>query len=294
MGKETAIAWCDHTFNSFWGCTEVDPACDNCYARDLAKRWGYDIWGKDKPRRFFGNDYWHQPFKWNEAAQRDGVRRRVFCSSMADVFETYSGDTVSQQPYVKGHTISSSTSVLMDRARGDLWQVIKSTPWLDWLLLTKRADGFRRYLPQEWLKNPQPNVWLGVTIAEPKGYWRWQELAKIDAAVRFVSYEPALAPISIFDMCKPIPKDRFAQCPDWMICGGESGRKSRQFDMWTMANPLMKECAKYRIAFFMKQAGDNFSGGFTQITTAGGKNPDEWPSDLRVQEFPVPRLRAIA
>jgi Protein of unknown function (DUF5131) len=106
MAKQTGISWAHHTFQTWWGCVEVSPACDNCYARELAasplhgfseqgKR-GFPIWGKDAPRRFFGEAHWREPLGWNRQAERAGERHRVFCASMADVLETRS-DAVGEQ-----------------------------------------------------------------------------------------------------------------------------------------------------------------------------------------------------
>jgi protein gp37 len=121
MGKHTGITWTAHTFNPWWGCVEVSPACDNCYARELAasplhgfseqgKR-GVVIWGKDAPRHFQTYAYWREPLSWNRDAERAGERHRVFCASMADVLETRS-DAVGEQ---------------MDWERGRLWRLIAAT-----------------------------------------------------------------------------------------------------------------------------------------------------------------------
>src|SRR5262245_39758568 len=122
MGKTTAISWAHHTFNPWWGCVEVSPACDFCYARTWAARRGHAVWGKDAPRRFFGDNLWRQPLAWNRAAARAGERRRVFCASMADVLEQRS-DAVGER---------------MEAERSRLWGLIRATPYLDWLLLSKR------------------------------------------------------------------------------------------------------------------------------------------------------------
>src|SRR5262249_26019968 len=130
MGKQTAIDWCNHTFNPWWGCDEarvpdgsMSPECVYCYARTFAKRVGHDIWGADAPRRSFGDKLWVEPEKWNGDAALSGERRRVFCASMADVFE--------DRPDLDPH-----------RAR--LWALIERTPHLDWLLLTKRPENAPR------------------------------------------------------------------------------------------------------------------------------------------------------
>jgi len=85
--KNSKIEWCDHTFNPWWGCAKVSPGCAHCYAESLAKRTGNAVWGHESPRRFFGDSHWNEPLKWDAAAKAEGRRKRVFCASMADVFE---------------------------------------------------------------------------------------------------------------------------------------------------------------------------------------------------------------
>ena len=87
MGGQTLIEWCDCTFNPWWGCVEVSPECDHCYARTWARFTGHAIWGADAPRRLFSDKHWREPLAWDRAAAKAGERRRVFCASMADVLE---------------------------------------------------------------------------------------------------------------------------------------------------------------------------------------------------------------
>jgi len=87
MGKNSRIEWTHHTFNPWWGCTKVSAACKHCYAEAWSKRVGQNIWGVKAMRRFFGENHWSEPIKWNVQAQDEGIRFRVFCASMADVFE---------------------------------------------------------------------------------------------------------------------------------------------------------------------------------------------------------------
>src|ERR1051325_9210230 len=148
MGKTTGISWTDHTFNPWWGCVKVSPACDSCYAETWAHRTGHEVWGKDAPRRFFGDRHWQEPLHWNEQAAKDGQRRKVFCASMADVFERRDD---------------------LNESRSRLWKLIEATPLLDWLLLTKRPYNISLMIPVYWLQNPVPNAWFGVT-AENEEY----------------------------------------------------------------------------------------------------------------------------
>src|SRR4051812_42185869 len=128
MAKNSHIEWTHHTFNPWWGCTKVSPACNNCYAELWAKRMGHKIWGGTAPRRFFTDAHWKGPLVWNEEAQAKGERERVFCASMADVFER----RAELNPY-----------------RERLWALIAETPWLDWLLLTKRPQNIGGMVPWE-------------------------------------------------------------------------------------------------------------------------------------------------
>jgi protein gp37 len=224
VGANSKIEWTHHTFNPWWGCVEMSPACDHCYARTFAKRVGYDVWGADKPRRSASPAYWREPLKWNKAAQDAGERRRVFCASMADVFEKGSSD--------------------LDEQRKNLWALIDMTPMLDWLLLTKRPENITRMVPPDWLTTPRPNVWYGATVEDGPRMARIDRLRQVPALVRFLSCEPLLDEIT----------------PDltgihWVICGGESGPKARPMNpRW--ARELRDQCAFSGVAFHFKQWGD--------------------------------------
>lgn len=222
MGETTGIQWTDHTFNPWWGCVKVSPACDHCYAESLAKRYGHDVWGKDTERRFFGAKHWREPVQWNRAAAAAGVRRRVFCASMADVFEDRRD---------------------VDVERAALFGLIEATPMLDWLLLTKRPMNITRMLPSDWLTHPKSNVWFGTTVESPDYLWRVKELANVPAAVRFISYEPALADVTW-------PLDGI----HWLIAGGESGGGFREPKAdWFRSS--RDQAVAAGVAFFFKQWG---------------------------------------
>lgn len=178
MGRNTAISWCHHTFNIWWGCSKVSPGCENCYAAALDKRIGGDNWKAKGPRRFFGDKHWRQPLAWNELAVAVGERHRVFCSSMADVFERHPDVGVDAD---------------QTAARFRLWNLIERTPNLDWLLLTKRPENIRRMIPETWKTSPRPNVWYGTTVEDQKrARGRLRSLAEVPAVVRFLSCEPLL------------------------------------------------------------------------------------------------------
>lgn len=206
MGKDTGIQWTDHTFNPWWGCTRVSAGCANCYAASLDERFhgSRPHWGRHEPRKFFGDKHWAQPIAWNKAAERDGVRRRVFCASMADVFEGRD-------------TMPAESWPLVQEARLRLFDVIRTTPHLDWQLLTKRPENILATISRcaeesavngqhelaEWLLawyngNPPANVWLGTSVEDQKtADTRVSQLLRVAAVVHFLSAEPLLAGVDL-------------------------------------------------------------------------------------------------
>lgn len=90
--ENSKIAWTNHTFNPWWGCVKVSPGCKNCYAEKFATgRLRMPVWGQDAERKIASEALWRKPLLWNKRAADKGVRERVFCASMADVFEDYQG-----------------------------------------------------------------------------------------------------------------------------------------------------------------------------------------------------------
>lgn len=249
MGKNSAIEWTDHTFNPWWGCERVSPACDNCYAETWAHRLGKDLWGKDAPRRFFGDGHWREPLLWNGHAEREGKRRRVFCASMADVFEHRED---------------------LGEQRERLWPLIEKTPMLDWLLLTKRPANARTIAP--WGNDWPSNVWLGTTAENQQWYdTRAKHLDAVPARIVFMSFEPLLGPITLRD-----------HRLDWAIVGGESGARARAMEPgWALS--LRDQCVARGIPFHFKQWGEYRMGEMLGKKKSGrileGRTWDELPSD---------------
>jgi protein gp37 len=227
MGESSNIAWCDHTFNPWVGCREISAGCKHCYARGLAARYGWDVWGLPKRRRVTADSTWKGPRKWDRAAKLARHSPRVFCGSLCDVFED---------------------NAELEGPRARLWNLIWETPHLDWLLLTKRADRIQACLPPDWLEmgcEGYPNVWLGVSIEDASVADRAVQLAAVPATVRFVSYEPALGPLADEVNLLGI---------DWVIYGGESGPHHRPNDrQW--ARDMLDVCRRRQVAFFYKQSG---------------------------------------
>jgi len=222
MAENSKIEWTDHTFNPWIGCQKVSPGCDRCYAEALMdKRYGRVTWGPHGERIRTSPGNWKKPLQWAKAARATGHRPRVFCASLADVFDN-------KAPKL---------------ALFDLFTLIWGTPELDWLLLTKRPENIRKMLPEDWGAG-YPNVWLGTTCEDQAAYdRRWPILAAAPAAVRFISYEPAIGPLNL---------PTTGPYPDWIICGGESGQGAR-FMQPDWARDLMNQCAEVGVAFFMKQ-----------------------------------------
>lgn len=257
MSANSAIEWTDHTFNPWWGCVKVSPGCEHCYAETISSRYGHRSWGpaRTTKRRTFGETHWHEPLRWNAAAEREGVRKRVFCASMADVFE--------------GHPD------VVD-ARQQLWTLIEATPWLDWLLLTKRPENIKLFVPTSWWSNPQPNVWYGTSLEDvQRAKDRIPQLAEVPAAVRFLSCEPLLGPLEKLDL----------SAIHWVIVGGESGWGARRMDPdW--ARSIHAQCRDAGVAFFFKQAGTVLAGEWG-MGGKGGHDLRRMPADLRVRDYPA-------
>lgn len=280
MGENSAIEWTTHTFNPWVGCTKISVgpqgACEHCYAEGWAKRTGNaDLWAGSRRRTTPAN--WRQPLKWNAAAERAGIRPRVFCASLADVFD----------------------NDVPDEWRIALWELIAATPHLDWLLLTKRIGNAARMLPvmdstrpgyrpwnQRW---PWPNVWLGATIATQEEADRdIPKLIALPAVVRFLSCEPLLGPIDLSRLIRW--GNGNLTMVKWVIVGGESGPRARPFVLgW--GKEIVRQCREAGAACFVKQVGAmpvNREGErCPHVRDSKGKVMAEWPEELRVREFPL-------
>lgn len=225
MGQNTKIEWATHTFNPWWGCTKVSEACKHCYAESWAKRVGQPVWGPKAFRRTFGEKHWQQPLRWNKLAEQANERPRVFCASMADVFE----DRDELEPW-----------------RRKLWHLIEATPHLDWLLLTKRPQNVVRLAG--WGADWPKNVWLGTTVElQARAEELLPHIEAVPAKVRFISAEPLLGELKV---------ERWLQSTlNWVITGGESGPKARPASpKWFRS--LHLQCMENQVAFHFKQWGD--------------------------------------
>lgn len=235
MATNSKIEWTDHTFNPWIGCQKVSPGCDHCYAEDLmATRYKRTTWGPHGERIRTSAANWHQPRRWNAQARAfaalHGRRQRVFCASLADVFDNKAPAG----------------------ARADLFRLISETPDLDWLLLTKRPENalaMHGIMPR--------NVWLGTTVEDqPRADHRVQLLidaaGKLGVQTTFLSCEPLLGPVDLRPWLEPsAPYARI----NWVICGGESGPHARPMHPgW--ARSLRDQCAEAGVPFLFKQWGE--------------------------------------
>ena len=266
MGEHTAIEWAHHTFNPWLGCTKVSPACDNCYAEALVDRRMHRAeWGAGKPRSRTSESSWKQPERWDRKAAADGERRRVFCASLADVFDN---------------------EVPVDWRR-DVFALIRRTPHLDWLLLTKRPAVARRWWDTELCGVTLPNVWLGVTAEDQASAdARVPILLEIPARVHFLSCEPLLSRMNLRLSTENIrairrPGPLSGAGIDWVIAGGESGPSARpsQAEWFTS---LRDQCVGAGVAFYFKQWGEWSRAGRIGKRAAGrvleGRTWDEVPA----------------
>jgi protein gp37 len=253
--KDTKISWCDHTLNGWIGCTKVSPGCANCYAETMMdKRWGKVKWGAGNPRQRTSAANWKQPLKWNKEAGELAIydpayRPRVFCGSLCDWLD----DEVPIEWLA------------------DLLNLIRLTPNLDWLLLTKRPQNFMPRIKSvlegfhqnpdlqlvcsilNWAcsKIPWSNVWIGTTVEDQqRADERIPLLLDIPAKVRFLSCEPLLGEVDLVNL-----EDFNILCNEgihWIICGGESGPKARPMRLeW--ARSLREQCELSGVPFFFKQ-----------------------------------------
>lgn len=222
MAENSSIEWTTHTFNPWIGCTKISPACDHCYAETWDKRFHGGRWGPHATRTRTSAGNWKKPIKWNKAAGVAAERRRVFCASLADVFDNH-------------RSICQSW-------RDDLWRLIYETKNLDWLLLTKRPQNIEKFKPAN-LAEDFSHVWLGVTAEnQVEANRRVPVLLNNNATVRFLSIEPMLEPIRIARL----------EELDWVIVGGESGHAHRPMNaQWV--RQLRNDCRAAKVKFLLKQ-----------------------------------------
>ncbi len=214
MSKGSAIEWTDATWNPVTGCTKVSPGCDHCYAETFAERFrgvaghpyehGFDL--TIRPERLRLPSTWTKP-------------QNVFVNSMSDLFHRDVPDAYIVQVF------DAMTAASMHNFQ----------------LLTKRAERLERLSRRLRIG---PNVWIGVSVESVDYYWRIRHLARVPAAVRFLSCEPLLGPLDDLPLVGI----------DWVIVGGESGHGARPIDdAWVRS--IRSQCDARAISFFFKQWG---------------------------------------
>jgi protein gp37 len=264
VGENTKISWCDHTFNPWVGCTKVSPACDGCYAEHMmATRLGRVAWGAPGQgtgtRERTSSANWAKPLAWDRKAARDGTRPFVFCASLADVF-----DNAAPAAW-----------------RRDLFDLIRATPHLTWLLLTKRPQNIAKLfsetitpeLRKAWSVPAllgksfwPPNAAIGCTVVTQAEADRdVQHLLHVRAALNpafaFLSMEPLLGPVDLTRI-RPRPGDEFSALRpsyiDWVITGGETDQGAHKarpsHPAWFRS--LRDQCAEAGVPFHHKQNGE--------------------------------------
>jgi len=322
MAEKTGIAWTDHTFYPWMGCQRVSPGCEHCYAETLTtNRMGLKLWGPaSTTKRQRTKGPWAELPRWNAAAAKDGVRRRVFCASLADLFE----DHPDVAPW------RADALALLDRCTN-----------LDVQLLTKRPENILAMVPDHWRTAWPAHVWIGTTVEDQRrAEERIPHLLAVPARVRFLSVEPMLEPVDLApwlfvdgedDWCgcgrgaRAIIGNGFHRCAacgvtepaegsalSWVIVGGESGPGARPFDL-AWARSIVAQCREAGVPVFVKQFGARPVETSEECPAGGGcgldecamgchyrraetrrwptrdragADPAEWPEDLRVQQFP--------
>lgn len=288
MAENTKIEWANHTFNPWFGCQKVGPGCDHCYAEGWAKRSGLVQWGPGTDRRRSSEANWRKPIKWNRQAEiqhnawqafketHPGLtdaqlveagfakpeRPRVFCASLADVFD----------------------NAVPDAWRMDLFSLIAKTPYLDWLLVTKRVGNVMRMCSGDGLMFDMiaDRVWLGVTICNQEEADRdIPKLMQIPAKVRWLSMEPLLGPVDLSQWLDLIQYEDGAawmrrnighlhDMLDWVVVGGESGPHARPMNPdW--AYELRDQCDAADVPFLFKQWGEWATAGNRSFGTVKGE-----------------------
>jgi protein gp37 len=295
MGAETGISWTGSTWNPIVGCSKVSPGCANCYAETLALRWGWTPkpWLPEngpenvilKPERL------DQPLRWKRP-------RKIFVNSLSDVFHEQVPDEFIDQMYA----------------------VMARAPWHTFQVLTKRPERMRAYVTTpgrrerviaatgivlhggEYIRWPLRNVWAGTSVENARWRTRIDDLRETPSAVRFLSCEPLLGPLDnvvVKDAAIGFSTDSLtaAKRPkldltgiDWVIVGGESGPGARPMkEEWV--RDILAECRRQGVAFWMKQFGEVWSRA--NLGHGGhAANMDEFPKDLRIQEFPAADAQA--
>lgn len=209
--------WPKFAFNPWLGCRRVSPGCENCHDRigslDINLSLDSDV------RTPTSETSWSQPNLWNRRGKRRGMKIRAVCGSLCDWAD------------------EAAPQLLRDR----MWVVLRDTPHIDWLLITKRSENIAQFLPSDWGAG-YPNVWLGVSVEDTAhGLPRIADLRKIPAKVRFVCLEPLIEDPGLLDLGGI----------HWVVMGGERGKSARPLKAeWV--SEVHRQCQLKRIPFLFK------------------------------------------
>lgn len=242
----SSIEWTESTWNPVTGCTKVSPGCANCYAERMAHR----LHAMGQPNYANGFELTVQPhmleypLHWKKP-------RRIFVNSMSDLFHKE----------VKVDYILS------------VFDVMRRAHWHQFQVLTKRAERLAEI--DQIIEWPE-NVWMGVSVENQKYCSRIELLRSTKAAVKFLSVEPLLGPVTEMDVAGL----------DWVIVGGESGAGARPMrPEWV--RQCLKSCIQADVAFFFKQAGNVLAREW-KCSDSKGTIPEEWPEEFRIRQYPRP------
>ncbi|MHB8953538.1 MAG: DUF5131 family protein [Pirellulaceae bacterium] len=346
MAENTKIQWATHTWNPWIGCSKVHTGCTHCYAEaDFAMRRKRVEWGVNGTRVKTSDEYWRRPLKWNrEAAGQE--RPRVF-PSLCDPFEEWSGPIFNSG----GHALRVCPSeplryvpeslpwekllaherrnielghyrrVTMDDLRREMFELIRRTPRIDWLLLTKRPENLRRMWSLKWTLRGHDHPTEPVSLKNAWLIYSASDQASLEAGLSHLlecrnlvpvlglSLEPLVGPVDLAMTCLG---GAGSTGIDWVIVGGESGPNARPCNVeWIRS--IVAQCREANVPCFVKQLGaccvDNDPvsrcswPGLTQfrvlsvesdgrlhdevvLSDSKGGDPAEWPEDLRVRQFP--------
>jgi len=235
MGANSKIEWTDHSWNPWYGCHKISQGCKHCYMFREQARYGRDPNLVQRSRTTF-----KAPLNWAKKARRSGERMKIFTCSWSDFF------------------IEEA-----DPWRGEVWDIIRATPELVYLILTKRPERISECLPADWGAG-WPHVWLGVSVEDQASAdLRIPYLMRIPTYHRFISAEPLIGPLDwSISAARVTSNDNFnflnarqTYMIDWVIAGGESGPLDRPcHPAWVRM--LRDQCAAARVPFFFKQWGE--------------------------------------
>lgn len=290
MGEHTAISWTNHTFNPWIGCTKVSPGCANCYAEKQNERHKWTCgWGPGEERHITSASSWNAIAKWAKTARATGKREKVFCASLADIFDH-------EAPVF---------------ARRALWHLLTLTSdALDFQIVTKRPQRIEQVMKEDDLAHDfflAHNVWL-IASTENQEWFdkRVPYLLRVPAAVHGVSAEPLLGAIdgskylrkTLCQVCNgtasvPVEGNGDTPCPaclnsnngrgnapslNWVIVGGESQVGARPMPP-DAARRVRDQCVEYGVAFFFfKQHGEFVEVAGNDVVDADKQRP---PIDSR-------------